>query len=155
MELIPTILILVAFFLFTAAAAVGAFAIWRLKRDEPRTLPSTEPVQDPRGAFLEELAARIAALEVVVDGLPSLWDEQVKRAANHSKRALEAERRALEVSEAGSEEPESPYHGEQLSIIDGEGGAGGGLPAMRGDVAHAPTQAELQAQADRLLAQGF
>lgn len=155
MELIPTILVFAILALFVLVVAALGFALWRFWPGESRIRPQVAPSQDPPGTLLSELAARVAALEVVVDGLPSLWEEQVRRASNHSKRALDAERRAAEISEAESGGEEDAVDPQQLQLLDGAGGAGGGLYGLSGNVGGAPSQAELQARADALLAQGM
>ena len=124
------------------AAFVAKMAATPVAQDPPRT---------PDLSALHDLATRLAALEVTVQDLPPLWEEQVRRAANHSKRAQDAERRAAEI---GEESQDVEFSDPELLTANAPGGHGQGVLPLHGHVA-GPIDPDLQARADAVLAQGF
>lgn len=65
--------------------------------------------------YLEELAARIASLELTVSGLPTLWEEERDRALKHANRAYASEKRARELIEG---DPDETLEEEDQRLLD-------------------------------------
>ena len=90
--------LLVASFVALAIVAVAASVTWVVH--QRYIAAPTAPKEDPSSAgtpLVQEAMARIAALEVLVQGLPSLWEEERERARKHSERAQAAERSAQKL----------------------------------------------------------
>lgn len=103
---------------------------------------------EPRNPVGTDLEPRLAALEVKVAGLPSLWEEERQRAFKAADRARKAEARAEEIlaSVEGIEEP-----GLELFGGNGEGGDSAPVqPVQAGlassDVPSVPEHIRLAAQ---------
>ena len=123
-----------------------------------RKTPKQEAVQDPTSgpdvAYLEVIAARVAELEVIVRGLPSLWEEERERAKKHADRAAQAYRSAEQVLTAitGGDEDEEEgegvreEHGEQLGLMSPV------LADVAGSGARADAETALRERARRHLA---
>lgn len=77
------------------------------------------------------LEARVASLEVKVEGLPSLWQEERERA----QRALGAARAARRSFEGRSQPGDEP---DDVLASNGGPGDGSGVPALRPGVALGP-----------------
>lgn len=69
-------------------------------------------------SYLEVLASRIAAVEVSVGALPSLWEEERERAVKQANRATQAVRDLEELRARGTDEPD-PDADVQPGNVDG------------------------------------
>ncbi len=91
----------------------------------------------------EAVEVRIAALEVVVQGLPSLWEEERKRA----KRAQDSARKDREHAEDLRAEVSEAIEGaEELRGVDEDGGQIEGVHPMRKNMG-VPSRPGLQERA--------
>ena len=73
------------------------------------------------------LEARVAALEIKVAGLPSLWESERKRVEQHAERARKAEKSARRIREEIEEEPEEDP---DLFAVDARGSNGRPMRAL-------------------------
>jgi len=107
-------------------------------------------VEKPHGSQLESLSARVAEIELQVKGLPSLWEDERKRA----KRDADAARKARGVAEEKLAEVEALIEaGQELPLLNGEGGEAPGMQQVRVRLGDAPApdkEARLQAVAHLL-----
>lgn len=110
---------------------IGAnfIGIWLLTRADR---PAPDPMQGEREVALE---GRLAALEVRVEALPSLWKGEADRAEEardreyrHAQRAAEAERRSRERDEDRDQIPE-PLPA--VPDVDASASEENGLPSVR------------------------
>lgn len=101
----------------------GGVALYFSRKSPPRrTLPA--PPRDPVAGQLEVFGARLGALEALVEALPPVWEEAVKRAKNHSLRAQDSERRVEELvdgSQAGNGDELDAGDVLELDVGGGEG----------------------------------
>lgn len=108
-------------FIGILAATVGLVGYHVLRRKP------AAPVKPPTDAKLE---ARLAAVEVKVEALPSLWEEERSRA----ERAHAAARAARSSAQKKLDELEALQDGDdedaEVQWDDAGGGPGGGLPAV-------------------------
>lgn len=108
----------VASVLLLSVWGIGVWALVTTRKNGLQPAPN-----DAIPALYVELAGKVAAIEVVVAGLPSLWDEERQRAKKHSDRALQAERRAAALLETDTEDfglEEQADHLQQLDAARGE-----------------------------------
>lgn len=118
MSMVTTVAVLLgALAVFTASAV---YIVGALRRSPTRPKPS----QDPTASLLETLAARVAAVEVTVAGLPSLWAEEARRAKNDRKSAdairRDQEKRAARVGDEATD-----------GVVPEEHGVGSGASELR------------------------
>jgi len=113
--MVTTVLVSVAAVVFGLGfLGLGATAVYvYLLRSRP-------VIVEPQTA----VEVRVAALEVSVAGLPSLWEDERARSKRDKDRALAAER---SVEEKLAELEERTAAGEDVLTGDGEGGAGSGM----------------------------
>lgn len=132
-----------------SVALLGASSggiLWVLRRSND----GPAPAQDATGAFLETLAARVAALEVTVDGLPSLWEEERQRAVKAQKRAEEAARSLARKREDDEDEPDDDWEGPDVQQFDAFPGEPERMQPMPTGLGGHPTPAILEAARQRL-----
>lgn len=98
--------------------------------------PPPPPAAQPSLDLLQALAARVASLEVIVSGLPGLWDDQAKRTERAAARAETAARRRTQRADDDAGEPEDDDR--QLRLIDGERSDARRVQPVRTEVAAAP-----------------
>lgn len=127
---------------FVAAAASIGGVLW-FTRTKPKGRKA--PQQGPT-SYLEEVAARVAALEVIVQGLPSLWEEERERARKHSERAQAAERAASRLREDSEPSADAFDGGPELYQTDAFGSGAEGLHPLPEDMGLSVNQS-LQARA--------
>lgn len=113
-----TILAAIAGTLALLGALGGAFAVGAVIERQRR--PPVVPLE-----------ARVASLEVKVEGLPSLWKEERERANRYLGAARAARRSAENRGGEGDESDDVPGG-------DGSAGIGSGMPAVRHSVAVGP-----------------
>jgi len=142
---------------FGIGGGVALYFVRRTARPaavEQRSNPFERDPNDGLMATLQDFGIRLATVETLAKGLPSLWEEERERARKHADRAAAAYRGAEEVLSAISGEDEDEEEGADLRGFDGEGG--GELPGLFGDVAGSRERAEaetaLRAKARRHLA---
>lgn len=104
--------------LLALGAGSSAVTLTYLGR-KPRKRKAAEEV--PSG-YLEGLYGRVAALEVKVDGLPSLWEEERERARKHSERAQAAERSARKLREESDEDEDPEFDLDDVREFHANGG---------------------------------
>lgn len=131
-------MLLIALAIGLGFLTVAGVLAWT-RRAPAQAAPPPAPATDgPRTAELElaqlvgTLAARIAALEVEVKGLPGLWTEEADRA----ERAAERERKAAARHRAQRQNDLEGAGGEPAPA-DVRGGEEGGMPPMHGGMAPA------------------
>lgn len=130
-----------------ATSVVVAVIVYLRRIPEPSSAPA-EPQQQP---WQVEFMARVAALEVTVQGLPSLWEDERKRA----ERAFASARAARSKLDREREE--------QLESEDGEGGSenvraeyvGGGDGYRLHAVPEGVEDASIEAARERAAALGY
>ncbi len=140
---------------FIGAALIGA-QIYVLQRVNDRSAPQADPLLSPHIATLE---ARLAGLEVKVEGLPSLWKQEADRAQEaaekeyrHAQRATNAERSTAKLLEESEDaEPLPVDAGAFTPDADPGGGAQDGVLPLRGPVGDPQSQAIANARAVGLL----
>jgi len=127
----------------------GAWALFRSVNlhHEPAT-------NQPQTGYLEELAARLAAVELVVQGLPSLWEEERQRMLQYANRAGAAENRTRKLLAEGEDEDFDEEEAENIQQLDALRSEYGGLHTVPGGVETA-VDADLQARAAAVLSRGF
>jgi len=92
-------------------------------------------IKPPASAAGSALEARLAAVELTVMGLPSLWEDERRR----SERARDASRKARDSADEKLEEvAELIESGADLRSVDGEGSEQTQLQLMRGNLGPAP-----------------
>ena len=104
------------------AAAAAMLVDTRRTIRAPKKVPSTD--QEP---YLQTLAAKVAALEIKMEGLPSLWEEERERAKKHGDRAQQAVRDLEARLGEGAEESDAS---EDLSADDAARSALGLVPPV-------------------------
>jgi len=99
-----------ATFLVLSTAGFVAFIVYT--RTQPRIEAAKQDANTSQTPYLSELASKLAALEVKVEGLPSLWEEERDRAKKHADRAQAAYRGAESILAAvdGGEDDEGEDH---------------------------------------------
>lgn len=117
-----------------SALAIVLGTFWLISRVE-RALNS------PQSPGLHDLAARVGRLETKVEGLPSLWESERKRAENARSAARVALSRARKRDESDDEDEEDP----DLFGDDGDGGGRGRMFPMPAPVAAPPVPQPPQA----------
>jgi len=110
---------IVAGLLILAAAAGALFVYIR------REIGSGKTAGSPMEEVVNGHGMRIAQLEVTVKGLPSLWDEEVKRA----KRSMDSARKARDSAEEKLDAVEELI-AENMDVRENDGG-GGREPSMQ------------------------
>jgi len=93
-----------------------------------------EAPRSDKTPYLQEIAVRLADLEVTVKGLPSLWEEERERAKQHADRAQTAYRSAEKILAAVDAEEEGEEGDEDLSGFDDDGGPSEGVLPLRDGV---------------------
>ncbi len=73
----------------SAAGAGAAIVFFRSSGMDRKKKKGTRA---PQATYLEELSARVAAVEVKVNALPSLWEEERERSKKQADRASQAVR---------------------------------------------------------------
>ena len=147
--MLTTVIVSIASTFCMALAAGGAWALFLSGRRPEITTPNREPT-----GYLQELAARLAAMEVLVAGLPSLWEEERERTLKFANRAYASEKRARELL-AGDEEFDGDEEEDQrLLDLDALRSETNGVLDMHSHM-EGPVNADLQARAAAVLAQGF
>ena len=101
--MVTTVLVSIASTFLILLGGVGAWALVVSGKRAAQSAPKHHET-----GYLEELAARIAAVELVVKGLPSLWEEERERMLQHANRAQTAERRVTKLLEEGEEDELDP-----------------------------------------------
>jgi len=136
----------------TFLLAFGLFGVWALFVSRKTDTPAVNDKQAT--GYLQEIAAKVAALQVKVDGLPSLWEEERERATKFANRAYASEKRTRELL-AGDEDFDGDEDEDQrLLELDGiRSEAGGVLPLHDG--LENPIDPDLQKRANAVLAGGF
>jgi len=140
---------------FSACFGIAGGVAFLFARSSRTQTAPTEPVSDPRTALLEAFGVRLGALESVVKGLPSLWEEERDRAKKHADRASAAYRGAEQIL-AGIENPEDD-EGEDPGLFDDdeEGGGVRRLHELQERMGLPPTddEAELRNRAQAAIAE--
>jgi len=116
------------------AIAARAYVLLDQERN-PRVVEAVKtPAQDLKKAYLEVLAAKVAALETKVADLPSLFSDEVKRVTNQANRAAQAlsdlDRRMAPSGESDEELSDHPPEAEGVFPIDGSVGGDPGVPSV-------------------------
>ena len=106
---------------------VGATAAAMFRGDSGIVRPPKKVTSGVQGAYLETLSAKVAALEIKLEGLPALWEEERERAKKHGDRAQQAVR-DLEARLAGGDEERDA--GDDFSADDAPGGQIGLMPTV-------------------------
>ena len=136
----------------TFLLAFGLFGVWALFVSRKRDTPELNNKQ-PTG-YLQELAAKIGALESQVAALPSLWEEERERATKFANRAYASEKRTRELL-AGDEDSDIDEDEDQrLLELDGIRSETNGVQPMSSSL-EGPVDADLRARAAEVLARGF
>jgi len=118
---------------FLVMSTAGAVAIFVYIRTQPRIVEPKKAPSGPESPYLQEQAAKVAALETVVKGLPSLWEEERERARQHADRAATAYRSAEKLLAAVDDADEGEDEGHPLYDDDEEAGPSEGvLPLQPG-----------------------
>jgi len=131
---------------------IGVAGAWALIVSGKSTPQPTTEVQ-PTG-YLQELAARLGHLEVLVNGLPSLWEEERERTLKFANRAYASEKRTRELladDEDDEDDEEETQRILELNAIRSD--ASGVLPMHDG--VENPVDADLLASANAVLGQGL
>jgi len=138
----------------TLLVAFGLFGVWALfvSRSKPDESTSKRGSKKAPTPYLEELAGRIASIEVAVAGLPSLWQEERERAKKFNDRALEAERRTAALLEGDRDELDAEEQVEFLQELDEHRSPEGGVLPMHAGMEQSDADAERNALAVAALA---
>ena len=131
---------------------LGAFGGWALFVSRSKD-NQTAPKRSPTG-YLEELASKLAALEIRVDALPSLWEELLERSLKHANRAYASEKRTRELLARDEESEEDEEEAQRLLELDGIRSETNGLQPVS-DSLEGPVDPGLRKRADEILARGF
>lgn len=102
---------------FLAVLGAASAIVWLRIQNQDGQKKGTKARQTP---YLEELAARVAAVEVKVDDLPGVWEEARERAKQQADRSAAA-LRDLEKKLAAIADEQDPF-GDLLG--DDESGSG-------------------------------
>lgn len=126
--------ILTEIVLVLAAVAVTGVLFYTLIVIRPESAGAKKRPKGVQEAHLEVLAARLAAVEVTTQALPSLWEEERKRAlhqANRSEQAVRDLEAKLNPQPEAGDEDEDSWEGE-AGVLPLHAGPGGeeGLPAV-------------------------
>jgi hypothetical protein len=149
--MVPTLLAALALIAaLTASFVVSIVAV----RAFPRPLDDPEPVQPPTPDLaptpqLVELMGKVAALEVTVAGLPSLWEEERKRAKRSYAAARAAESKLARQREE-DEEDDDDEEGDDVLALHARGGGAGGLYPLS-DGMEELTESDVRRSADEQL----
>jgi len=136
----------------TLCLLLGAGGGWALIVSRKTDAP--EPVQVQPTSYLQELAAKVAGLEVMVHALPSLWEEERERATKFANRAYASEKRTRDLL-AGDEDYDGDEDEDQrLLELDGIRSETGGMLSLHDGVEN-PIDPDLQKRADAVMARGF
>lgn len=147
--MLTTVLVSVALTFCLLTGAGGAWALIVSARSPRKQTTEVQPT-----GYLQELAARITAVELMVKGLPSLWEEERERTLKFANRAYASEKRTRELL-AGDEDFEGDEDEDQrvleLNAIRSEEA---GVHPLRSDL-DGPLDAGLMERAAASLARGF
>jgi len=147
--MLTTVFVSVASTLCLLLGAGGAWALIASGKREPQTEPDWEPSE-----YLQQLSAKLAALEIMVHGLPSLWEEERERTLKHANRAYASEKRARELLAGDEDFDEDDDESQRLLELDALRSETSGVLPMHDGVAN-PIDADLQARANAVLGRGF
>lgn len=126
--------------LVLAFAGAGAVLVVVLRgspaRNRGKGRTAETPQRPAESPFLVELAAKVAALEVQVSGLPSLWESERKRAESEHAKARAArsyaEKLRAEVDGEGEDDDDDDgWEDDDVLPIDAGRSTGGGMLAVQ------------------------
>ena len=126
---------------------VGAAAAALYRGDSRNIRPPKKAPSSDQEPYLQTLAAKVAALEIKLEGLPSLWEEERERAKKHGDRAQQAVRDLEARLTEGDEESDAD---EDLSADDAPGGQLGLMPSVPEAVDDDPDAAVKERAAEAL-----
>jgi len=129
---------------FGIAGGVAFFVLHKKPAEEAPKEPIEEEARSLQMGYLEVIASRVAELEVIVRGLPSLWEEERERSKKHADRAAQAYRSAEQVLDTitGGDAAEDESDG--IPELDEE--RGGLMQPLLFDVGGAAQRAEDEAE---------
>jgi len=136
----------------TSCLLLAVFGVWALFVSQNRHTPEA-PDREPTG-YLQELAAKLAALEVIVHGLPSLWEEERDRTLKFANRAYASEKRTRELLAEDEEYEGNEEEDQRILELDAIRSEVEPMQALS-DGMGSPIDADLQARAAAVMARGF
>lgn len=147
--MLATVIVSIASTFLLLIGVAGAWALIVSGRSTPKTTTDEHPT-----GYLLQLAVQLAALEVKVEALPSLWEELLDRSLKHANRAYASEKRTRELL-AGDEDYDGDEEEDQrLLELDGIRSEASGVLPLHDGVEN-PIDPDLQARANAVLGQGF